>query len=1068
MSEADQQVDINQILQTLERRHLDNALPSVQPFWGAKIERIPYLRIIGQARFWEDESNRDLSYEDHGEDLITGFHGQNTPFAYLLIGSRQGVEIYLALQDTGLDRLLATSLKATFPGIRLANNIASQLGSQHNASGMFNHSGRLTGIPTRKSGVQQQINLPGSMQNVQGRGSENERVQQIERLVRGMYGEIWGYLVWATPIPIADTVRTAYQRLSELTQVSVRIHGQDNLQVTKTEQLTNNTSMTTAKSQTIDRTDHWAQYVTELLERDLQRHQMGKAQGMWQTEVHFFAQEPEVLNKLKSLLRAIFAGEDSFPDPLRTFVCQSEKSPQSPDTFSTILTSGEVATMSQLPREEFPGYQVSDYARFDVDVPTPGTDAVSVGKVIDAGNPTGSWFSIERSDFAKHGLIVGVTGSGKTNTVFYLLDRLWNKGNGIPFLVIEPAKTEYRDLLQRDSLKGKLRIYTLGDERIAPFRINPFVFEIASSENRIHVQTHIDLLKSVFNAAFILYAPMPYVLDTCLHEIYQDKGWDLTTGQNRRLPPQARGSEHKWSVFPTLTDLYNKIDEVVDRLGYEERITRDVKAGLKVRIGSLRLGGKGLMLDTRYGVSMTELLSHPTLLELERVGNDDEKAFLIGLILIRLYEYRNIQAKSGASLPAIQHITIFEEAHRLLKNTQTEVGTEEANTRAQAVEAFANMLSEIRAYGQGVLIAEQIPTKLASDAIKNTNLKIMHRVVAMDDREIMGGAMNLEPHQSKIVAALEPGQAAAFAEGSDNPCLIQVVRQPEKGDSQNRSRTSDVEISQVMGAFRKPEVYDPVPGYSKYLQIPADDLTQARDLAQMVLQHADFPEQFSRYFFSLIAQPSQAVYGFRELLLIMHRAAGDMKLQLERQVATALILHALDLMFEERGRHYRWFYNVSNTLRDQLTAPLVGVAQNYENKRDILENLSAQTEAKLKPFIEGYLQQVKSAAPFVGCKPSCNQPCLYRWDLVPILQDKTLERDFVRAIQNTKDDQLMWNNLSMVAEEATKRILSISNSDHSRGLAVCFTAQMVANLGFSARSQKKAVQNVAMLQTQSS
>ncbi len=1057
-----QPIDFNRVLETLERRHLDTTAPSAQPIWGAKIERIPYLRVLGQVRFWEDERNRALSYENHMEDLVTGFHDQDSPFAYLLLGNRQGIEIFIGLKDQDPERLLASGLRGTFPGIQLAGQAEMQMGSQRKDSGIFNYTGRLTGIPTRKSGAQLQMRTPGGALGEQGRVPEGSRVQQIERLVRGLYGEDWGYLVWATPVPIGDTVRGANQRLTELTQVSARIHSQENYQATQTQTVTNTTQVTNATSQTVDRTDHLAQHITELLERDLQRYRMGKAQGMWQAEVYFFASKPEVLSKLKSLLRAIFAGEDSFPDPLRTFTAEARNVPQAPDLFTTILTSGEVATLCQLPREEFPGYRVDDYARFDVDVPAPAPDAIPVGKVLEGGNPTGSWFCVERSDFAKHGLIVGVTGSGKTNTVFYLLDRLWSNGKGIPFLVIEPAKTEYRDLLKRESLEKSLQVYTLGDERVAPFRINPFVFEIASAENRIHVQTHIDFLKSVFNAAFILYAPMPYILETCLHEIYQDKGWDLTTGQNRRLPDSERGKEHKWSVFPTLSDLYYKIDEVVDRLGYEERISRDVKAGLKARIGSLRLGGKGLMLDTRYGLKMEDLLSRPTLLEFERVGNDDEKAFLIGLILTRLYEYRILQAKSGAELPSLQHVAIFEEAHRLLKNTQTEVGTEEANTKAQAVESFANMLSEIRAYGQGVLIAEQIPTKLAPDAIKNTNLKIMHRMVAMDDREVMGGSMNLGENQLRVIAALEPGRAAVFAEGADNPCLIQVVRQPEKGGVGRHTRTSDADVAALMKSQRKPEVYDPVPGYSQHLKLSPERLTEARDLAQLVLSHPDFPEKFSRYFISLVAQPSQAVYGYAELLQIIRRATGGTKPQVERNVATALVLHALDRLFEERGRRYRWLYNVSSTLRDQLSGLLVQIVQKYENKKEVLDPLAAAAEADFQPFIQGYRQKTEVAAPFEGCV-FCMKKCLYRWELAPVLQDRAIERDFVRTIQNTKDDQLMWKNLTQIAQGVAERLLSVPNPAHGRGLAICFAAQIVSTLGFSARSQVKTVQNIARL-----
>jgi hypothetical protein len=211
-------------------------------------------------------------------------------------------------------------------------------------------------------------------------------------------------------------------------------------------------------------------------------------------------------------------------------------------------------------------------------------------------------------------------------------------------------------LLRNGRFEGQLRVYTLGDERFAPFRLNPFEFEIHDARNRIPVQTHIDYLKSVFNAAFVLYAPMPYVLEMCLHEIYEDRGWDLTTGQNRRLPANLRGRKADYPVFPTLTDLYLKIDDVVDRLGYDVKLERDIKASLKARIGSLRLGGKGLMLDVSHSIPMSSLLAQPTILELEQIGNDDEKAFIIGLILTRLYEYRRVQARQHDSLPKLQHV----------------------------------------------------------------------------------------------------------------------------------------------------------------------------------------------------------------------------------------------------------------------------------------------------------------------------------------------------------------------------------------------------------------------------
>lgn len=1046
-----------QLIAQLERRALDSATAPGNPIWGAKIEGVPFLRIRGQARFWEDPHTQSTGYEQHMEDLVTGFHGQAHAFAYLLLGNRAGVHVYAGMQGAGADTLLSPALKGMFPGIQLALPPETHLGTAYQASGVFKHLGRLTGIPTRKSGAQASLHGNASQQ-AQGRAAQEGQVEQIERLIRALIGEDWGYLVWATPASIGDTVRLSQERLNQLTGVSATIHGTENYQATKTESIGPTASITEARSQTVDRTDRWAQFAVELLESDLARLQLGKAQGMWQTEVYFFAARPETLSRVHSLLRAIFAGEGSTPEPVRTFVGSNTAS-QPAEAFKTLLTSGEVSTLCQLPRQEFPGYQVCDFARFDVDLPAaPSADAIPVGQVLDGNNPTGGWFSVERADFAKHGLVVGVTGSGKTNTIFHLLDKLWNQGKGIPFLVIEPAKTEYRDLLNRPAFQKVMRIYTLGDERVAPYRLNPFEFEIGSGENRVHVQTHIDYLKSVFNAAFVLYAPMPYVLETCLHEIYQDKGWDLTTSQNRRLPVNQRGHEAQWPVFPTLTELYNKIDEVVDRLGYEERIERDVKAGLKARIGSLRLGGKGLMLDTRSGVPLADLLARPTVLELERVGNDDEKAFLIGLILTRLYEYRSVQARSASNLPPVQHVTVFEEAHRLLKNVPIEVGSEEANTKGQAVETFANMLSEIRAYGQGVLIAEQIPTKLAPDAIKNTNLKIMHRVVAADDRDIMSGAMNLSPEQNRVITSLGPGQAAAFAEGADNPYLIQVVRQPEKNLA-GRKRVTDAEVHTAMQAVTGGEMYDAVPGYSRHLALPPERLTQVRDMALDVMTHPEFHEHFACYFLSLVLEPEQAVLGYNQLLQFIRRVCGKLSAEVERQTATALLLHTLDQMFDRRGRHYRWLYNVTGTLRQQATEALVKVAGGYENRQEVIATLSTQTARDLAQFVAGYAKQMETNGPFAGCM-YCPRRCFYRWEVATLLPDRALARDFTQAIRGTRNDQQMWALLAASTRTAAARLLTTHNTAHIQEVAVCYASQMSARLDFSNVSQKKLVKNI--------
>ncbi len=1041
---SQQTINVQQQIDILERRQLDGAAAPYHAVWGS-MDGANLLRVHGLARFWSEEEARrhggePVHFEQHMEDLITGWAGLGLPMAYCVLGRPQGIEVYLGLDGNQTERLLAPALRGAFPGIQLDDRPV-KLGTALKDTAYFDHMGQITGVPTRKSGF--------GRQEAESGGERRGQVQQIERLVRALAGQEFGLLVLARPIPAQQVGHIIQQGLELIRQTSALVKAQVQLQ----------------PGVSAEQIDRRAQYCVELLEHNLRRLSLGKAQGMWQAEATCFAPAQETLLKLLALLRGIYGGADSRPDPVRAMPCQRGV-PTAPDgTYATGLNSAELASLCQLPKEEAPGYAVFDYARFDVAVPASSVvDPLRVGKVLDGGKPTGDWYTLARADLAKHGLVVGVTGSGKTNTIFYLLDKLWSEAR-IPFLVIEPAKTEYRDLLTAGL--ADLQVYTLGDETIAPFRLNPFEFEIAGPDHRIHVQTHIDFLKSIFNAAFILYAPMPYVLETCLHEVYQDKGWDLTNSQNRRLPPQEQGHERNWPVFPTLEDLYRKVDEVVDRLGYEQRIQMDVKAGLKARIGSLRLGGKGLMLDTRHGVPIGDLLARPTVLELERLGNDDEKAFLIGLILTRLYEYRQVQAKKQAT-PLLQHITVFEEAHRLLKNVPTQVETEAANTRGQAVETFANMLSEIRAYGEGVLIAEQAPTKLAPDAVKNTNLKLMHRVVAADDREVMAGAMNLDEAQSRHITTLHTGVASVFAEGCDRPYLVELFN--FKGQ-RVKGRASDAQVTQTVAAQLGAALYEPLPDYFRYFpspsgQPPRPDST-LRDCALVVIEHPDFDEIFNRYFLSLVEEPDQAVLVYLEVEKLVHRAVGNLRPPYDHLTAQYVLLYAVHRLLDQRGRQRRWLYNVAAVLRRQLSDVLLDIARNYQNQQGVLDRLRAQHRPALERFRQGYIHQTtQDVGPFVGCT-YCRARCRYRWEVAPLARDVGLERDFLDAIRKSQSDADMWAALATICREVASRTIRVSAPQVNDDVALCFVAQMGAAQRFTSATQAKLARNVFQTLTHS-
>jgi len=1053
-------IDFAQRIHALERRHLDGVgAPIAPPVWG-QLEHVPFVRVLGQAAFWEDAPQ--LAYEQRMDDLVASAHGQGVTAYYLIIGRGLDLGLYMGLQGSQDELILRSMLSGFYPGIELAKASRQDLGRMLEQARFFRLRGRLTGIPTRKSGSGASQRAETSRLSTSSQAKprpSGQDGQQIERLMRGMSGAPWGYLVRAAPHPHVEIVSQAYACLDEIATIAAQTKRQIQ-EVTQTmTQMDPRTQQGSTRSVSAEIVNRQAEYAVTLLERQLQRLDEGKAVGMWNVEAHVFSPDSQALARAQALLNAVFAGPDSMPDPIRVYTCGNGALP-APE-FVTQLTSIELATLMQLPREEVPGYRIGDYAHFDLDTEQMAEgNVIRIGRILSGHTDTGLTYDMRRDQLAKHGLVAGVTGSGKTTTMFGLLDCIYDGGNGVPFLVIEPAKSEYRTLRGQTQPDGtgtgpvsNLRVYTLGDETVAPFRLNPFEFEIADAEHRIHIQTHIDYLKSVFNAAFILYAPMPYVLETCLHEIYQDKGWDLSSGTNRRLPEKFWGQESEWPVFPTLTDLYRKIDEVTERLGYEERIEMDVKAGLKARVGSLRLGGKGLMLDTQHGVPISELLAHPTVLELERIGNDDEKAFLIGLILTRLYEYRRVQAGHLKQMPVFQHVTVIEEAHRLLKNVSTEVETEGANTRGQAVETFANMLSEIRAYGEGVLIAEQIPTKLAPDAIKNTNLKIIHRLVAQDDREIVGGTMNMNEAQVRFLTTLPVGRAVVYAEGADHPYLVQIENYKDR--LAGSGRPVDKAIALAMRALTHTPLYDPLPGYSTLIaRDPQRKLdVYVHDLAGRVCARPEFEAIWSGCFSNLALHPEWGRKSLDPLIDLLKRTLASQTREQQGQTLLVVLLQAAHDTLQSRGRHYGWTYDKVEHLRQKLIEGLkIALSSRAEQSNPVLEQFASEYRALCR------MEQ----GPFYGCGP-CQERCSYRYDVTAEVRSRTFEHEFANIIRNAPDDQVMWTELAGLCRDATVRLIGDRDQLRINQAALCIGVQAAQRLGFGIGTQRKVGESLGVL-----
>jgi hypothetical protein len=303
---------------------------------------------------------------------------------------------------------------------------------------------------------------------------------------------------------------------------------------------------------------------------------------------------------------------------------------------------------------------------------------------------------------------------------------------------------------------GEVLVLRPGDPDVAPASLNPL-----EPEPGFPLQTHIDLVRALFLAAFEAQEPFPQVLGYALTRSYEQFGWDLALGESR-VPGVV-------PAYPGLAVLQRTASQVVEDIGYGQQVTSDVRGFIDVRIGSLRLGTPGRFFEGGHPLDTADLLARNVVLELEDIGNDQDKAFFIGAVLIRLVEHLRVRyGRSGGPVP-LRHVTVVEEAHRLLKRTLP------GSPAAHAVELFAGLLAEIRAYGEGLVIAEQIPAKILTDVIKNTAVKIVHRLPALDDRTAVGATMNLDGAQSAYVVTLPPGEAAVFADGMDRPMLVRMA-----------------------------------------------------------------------------------------------------------------------------------------------------------------------------------------------------------------------------------------------------------------------------------------------------
>ncbi|RYX80670.1 ATP-binding protein [bacterium] len=561
-----------------------------------------------------------------------------------------------------------------------------------------------------------------------------------------------------------------------------------------------------------------AEFCEKLLDAHIMRLQAARGGGWWRTAVYVAAENEAVLHRVTGALRGVSSGDVSALDPLRVVSVPehllrpamrrgqtlalhptggahaSHPLGEAFDSLATPLNGEELAVFVNLPRREIPGLPMRTKSEFALSTPPPTEHSITLGTLHDEQGNALQKVTLSPESLNRHVFITGITGSGKTNTCMQLLLESHEK-LGVPFLVIEPAKAEYHRLSQVEGLRDTLKVFSVGGSShpTLPFRLNPLDWV-----DGIPLGRHIDLLKAVFNASFPMFAGMNYVLEEALLDVYTSRGWNLYTSENAALIGRE-GWNEKSALMPSLSDLHDQIEIVLSRKKYGQEIHQNMSAALRSRLKSLMVGNKGLMLNTRHSTPLEDLFEGPAVIELQNLGDDEEKAFVMALLLTRLYEYAEVRGQGRVSgTGSLTHLTLIEEAHRLLAAPRGG-GGDGGDPRGKAVAMFTDMLAELRAYGEGFLIADQIPTKLAPEVLKNSNVKIVHRLVAPDDREAAGSCINLMPDQIRHLNTLRAGQALVHDERLGEAILTQIVpakeaRAPALTDEERRERESRIPV----------------------------------------------------------------------------------------------------------------------------------------------------------------------------------------------------------------------------------------------------------------------------------
>lgn len=543
--------------------------------------------------------------------------------------------------------------------------------------------------------------------------------------------------------------------------------------------------------------------ILKRIDKQLERIDAAESNGLWSTSTYFLSYKDDYANSQigASIFRSIVQGDRSGIETsalsswkvsedtdsqnlLRSITALSHpvfkyESKHGDDVLvdgTSLISSKELAMLMGLPRKSVPGLPVIDHISLGKEVVKLGGNitkgSIDLGVIFDQGvEHTENKVMLDAKSLTQHVFVTGSTGCGKSETVYRLIEQIVK--SGATYLIIEPAKGEYKSVL------GNANVFGTNPSLSPLIRINPFKFP-----NGVHVLEHIDRLVEIFNVCWPMYAAMPAVLKKSVIRSYEACGWNLYESTNN----------YGNAIFPSFVDLLKELETTINESAYSEEVKGNYTGSLVTRVESLTNGINGEIFSSNE-VGDDVLFDQNTIVDLSRIGAQETKALIMGILIMRLNEYRVVNAKEANS--KLRHVTVLEEAHNILTRTSTEQSMEGSNVTGKSVEMLINSIAEMRTYGESFVIVDQSPTSVHSAAIKNTNTKIIMRLPDGDDRRIAGKSAALKDNEIDELAKLATGVAVVYQNDWLQPvmCKVKMSQQERKPYIATPDRKQSIERS---------------------------------------------------------------------------------------------------------------------------------------------------------------------------------------------------------------------------------------------------------------------------------